>query len=76
MKLINVLIIKKIKITFPKSSAISSLLKQSELLSVFDVKHPKNKADRQIPTTPKIKKRKHNKYLLFEQLPYLSTSGH
>ncbi|MBP1167781.1 hypothetical protein JOE44_004665 [Chryseobacterium sp. PvR013] len=59
MKLINVLIIKKIKITFPKSSAISSLLKQSELLSVFDVKHPKNKADRQTPITPKIKKRKH-----------------
>ncbi|MCW1961103.1 hypothetical protein [Chryseobacterium viscerum] len=57
MKLINVLIIKKIKITFPKSSAISSLLKQSELLSVFDVKHPKNKADRQTPTTQKVKKK-------------------
>ncbi|WP_374463976.1 hypothetical protein [Chryseobacterium sp.] len=56
--LINELIIKKIKIIFPKSIAISPLLKQSELLSVLDVKHPKNKADKQTPTTPKIKKSK------------------
>ncbi len=65
MKLINVLIIKKIKITFPKSRIISSLLRQSELLSVFDVKHPKNKADRQTPTTPTIKKRKHKTEQIF-----------